>query len=291
MRVIDPKYGIEVDTQIKMIELARNMANDKGYDLFYLCISGSHVYDWNSKDSDIDLRGVYIAPTRQFLGIGAKNLRPLRKVTEINGIEVDVELRELGQEATLLASGNCNSFENLLVAPKLVSPMQSTKIEDMAFDCMSKGIDLDGKVKQGLYGSYRGMAWQNYKKFIKKDKKGRANPRATVKKYLYVFRGLYAGINVLEEGYIEQDMTSLVSFIPDYPIVNELLEIKQSGLENEPLPSHINSDILEKTIFELFERIYKAYQETAIPELSDKDALKTFEKWLINFRLERLKNG
>ena len=143
--------------------------------LFFLTVSGAHLYGFASANSDIDLRGAYIADTNILLGLNGTK----ETLTSLNP---DYHIHELRKFILLALKGNCNIAEQLTAKPVFATP------EFLQF----KRMFLDyGINKDGLYKSYRGMAAFNYKKFI-------LGGKISHKKYLYIFRALLAGRFVLE---------------------------------------------------------------------------------------------
>ena len=76
--------------------------------LLNLCISGSHLYGFESEDSDIDYRGCFVLDTNSLLGMSTP-----RDYVERTFGENDVVLNELKKELGLLDKGNCNILEHL----------------------------------------------------------------------------------------------------------------------------------------------------------------------------------
>ena len=79
-----------------------------------LCaVSGAHVYGFPSPDSDLDLKGIHLAPTRELLG-----LRPDLAVHDLTalhrGVECDLTTNEAGSALSLLLNGNGNMLERIL---------------------------------------------------------------------------------------------------------------------------------------------------------------------------------
>jgi predicted nucleotidyltransferase len=167
---------------------------------------------------------------------------------------------------SLAIKGNCNKLEEIN-APQLYKTSDFLGLQQMINNSFGK---------KGLYDSYKGMATFNYKKFILQG-------RNTVKKYLYVFRALMAGSYVLENGQIQPNMEKLVTHYRTSE-VKELLRIKQSGLENEPLED-IDNGTLDTLIKEWFEHIDKAYSKSKIPDYPDQKDVKKVERFLIDLRL------
>ena len=50
-------------------ELLRAEAASHPYPLLFATISGAHLYGFPSQDSDYDLRGVHILPTKEAVGL------------------------------------------------------------------------------------------------------------------------------------------------------------------------------------------------------------------------------
>ena len=157
--------------------------------IIYLMISGSDLFGFRSPDSDTDYRGCFQVKTNMLLGTkiprSVIELKTLKKgmthadVDKHDIYESDTVLDELGKEVNLLLDGNCNHYEHLFAEPLVTSP-ERLELQVLFHENMNL---------LGIYRSYRGMADQNYKKFI-------LGGKHTVKKYLYVLRGLMAGENV-----------------------------------------------------------------------------------------------
>ena len=127
-----------------------------------------------------------------------------------------------------------------------------------------------------MYNSYKGLAEFNYKRFILRG-------RNIVKKYLYVFRGLMAGIYVLQTGIIKPNICELNKHFK-IKEVNKLLEIKKSGLENETLRD-LEEGTLDNLIKDLFDKMDKAYLKCKMPEKPTEEEIEEVNKFIINLRL------
>ena len=213
-------------------KLKNMVSNEYHGKIINLMISGSHLFGFESPDSDIDYRGCFQVITNKMLttrtvkdNIQFKTLKEGVGMDEIHDRDVydkDAVLDELGKEVGLLLAGNCNHFEHLYATQLLTSPehMELRKI-------FSEQMNLNG-----IYQSYRGMAHQNYKKFI-------LGGKHTVKKYLYVLRGLMAGSYVLEEGKIEPNIGNLSDYYDDSDVVKELISLKKRGMEKDPVNKNL----------------------------------------------------
>jgi len=222
-------------------------------------VSGSHLYGFPSKDSDVDYRGTYITGTENLLGLHGK-----RSVIEL---KPDIVMFELGKELNLAIKGNCNVLEHINAEP-IYRTAESLELKQMVNNTFGK---------RGLYNSYRGMSMFNYKKFILKGKK-------TYKKYLYVFRGLMAGIHALQTGRIQSNLIELNKYFK-IPLVKELIKYKKEGAEKEEISDLVDSGALDEIIPELFERMDKAYDRCKISPKPDENGIMKINSWLIEQRV------
>lgn len=253
---------MEIKEEIQLISKLKESVHSRGGNLLNAYISGSHLYGWDSKDSDIDIRGCFILRKENFLG-----LEQPREVIEIKTKDnKDIVLFEIKKLIKLALQGNCNILEE-------INSKQFYKNADFV---KLKQLINNAFGKNGIYNSYRGMAQSNYKKFILQGKN-------TVKKYLYVFRGLLAGIYVLQTGLIKPNIEELNKHFK-IKEVTKLLEIKRKGLENEPLKD-LEEGNLDKIINDLFDKLDEAYLKCKMPDVPTKEEVEEINKFLIKLRL------
>lgn len=247
----DLKEHLEVISEIK-----RKL---KSSVLTSLMISGSHLYGWSEKSSDIDYRGTFQVHTNRFLGLGS-----YRDSLLFNMGNNDVCVFEIKKEVELSLKGNCNALERIN-AKQLLSTAEFLELRRLVNNAW-------GKI--GIYNSYKGMATFNYKKFILQG-------RNSVKKYLYVYRGLMAGIYALETGQIQPNISELNRYFKIKEI-KELVDLKKSG--KKVLPKEHDTGNLEKLINKLYMRMDKSFVKSKIPDrASDKDR-KEISDFLISIR-------
>lgn len=262
---------------LDVISRTKRELDEKGVGkLMFMCLSGSHAYGWNTKDSDYDFRGIFIADTNRLLGLDTpKDIFELRlpkeypseerldgKVFTLGG-ELEIVLFELKKALDLILRGNSNVLEWFNSEPIYTTP-EYLKLKKLTEDNITKQV----------YNAYKGMATYNYKKFIKQGRK-------TVKKYLYVLRALMAGITALNTSRIEPNIKKLnMGFYLNE--VDWLLNAKQS---NEELPEDLKISI-ESRIERLFPVLDDIYNRSSLPEEPDREA---FNKFLLRIRRKNLK--
>lgn len=240
-------------------------------------ISGSHLFGFESPDSDTDYRGCYQIVTNKLLTTRQpkdfieykifKEGMTLADTDKYDVYDKESALDELGKEVGLLLSGNCNHWEHL-TANQLISTPEFLEMKKLFLKQMNMS---------GIYKSYRGMAEQNYKKFI-------LGGKHTVKKYLYVLRGLMAGSYAIAENDIQPNIDRLATLY-DRPIVHELIDLKKRGQEKGRVNKRL--DVYNKEVDYWFEQI-DSIAERMMPILDQKEINErrnVMDNWLMKKRL------
>ena len=259
---------------VKVNQIKKMVSSEYSSKLLYITISGSHLYGFESKDSDVDYRGCFLADTNKLLGLKI----PRDHLQREDGLD-DIVLFELRKEIGLLNKGNCNVLEHLFAKQLYTS--------DEYFE-LKKIISLNLNLA-GIYHSYRGMVWENYNKFCLKG-------MHTVKKFLYVFRGILAGIHAIENRQIEPNLEKLLesrteSFIE--PIQN-LIRLKKDGKEKDFLPDSSLARY-HKLVEEMITLIDHSYENNKLSEKIqlelDRSREKDLDKFLRKVRLNYIKKN
>lgn len=229
----------------KVNQIKRIVSNEYSGKLLYVTISGSHLYGFDSVDSDTDYRGCWLVDTNKLLGVDQP-----RDYIEVMDGDDDIVLFELRKEIKLLDKGNCNVLEHLFAKQLYTS--------DEYFE-LKKIIQLNLNMS-GIYNSYRGMAWENYNKFCLKG-------MHTVKKFLYVFRAVLAGIHAIETRSIEPNLEKLLENNKESYAkpIRELIKLKKQGKEKDFLPDKMLAKY-HKLVEDMITRIDDCYETNKIGE-------------------------
>ena len=250
---------VPIEEQIKTVAKIKQKVNiDQNGRVLYIIISGSDLYGFPSRNSDVDYRGSYVTGTENLLGLHRK-----RDVIEM---KPDIVMFEIAKEIGLAVKGNCNVLEHINAEP-IYRTAESVELRQLVNNSFGK---------KGLYNSYRGMATFNYKKFILRGKK-------TYKKYLYVFRGLLAGTYALQTGRIQPNMVELNKYFK-VPELKTLIKHKLDGTEESEVEDLKESGRLDEMIPPLYEKMDVAYLKSKIPEKPEEDDLLKVNSWLIELR-------
>ncbi|MFC4778190.1 nucleotidyltransferase domain-containing protein [Paenibacillus sp. GCM10023252] len=220
----------EITQELKRIE------REEGVRILYACESGSRAWGFPSKDSDYDVRFIYVRPTEWYLSIHEKRdviERPISNLLDINGWDLKKALK-------LFRKSNPPLLE-WLKSP-IVYMVQHSAAEQI------RAISTSTFSPRSCMYHYLHMAKGNYREYLQGE-------RVKIKKYFYVLRPILAC------GWIERYGTMppiafhelLDAMVPDSselrPVILELLARKLAGdeLDYEPRIHPIN-DYLEERL-------------------------------------------
>ncbi|MDF1838285.1 MAG: nucleotidyltransferase domain-containing protein [Planctomycetota bacterium] len=180
-------------------------------------ITGAHIYGFPSEDSDLDIKGLHMAPAHQILGLGqAKEAHDALEIFE--GVECDLTTHEARPALVSLLQGNGNMLE------RFTSPFQLVDgFEELA--AMARA-----SVSKASFRHYRGYL---------KGMRHEHGLKHRAKTALYCYRVALTGVHLLNTGEIEPNLTVLA---PEYGIqVQELVDFKRENGEKCPLPKGLDN--------------------------------------------------
>lgn len=215
----------------------------------FATISGAHLYGFQSPDSDVDLRGAFVAPVKSVLGILKWN--ETLSVSRLQaGLELDWVAHDVAKFALLMTRRNGYVLEQLY-SPLVVRGGQwHDELKVLGAGCV---------VRQ-LFFHYRGFLQNQRKQLAKED--------PTVKALLYAYRVALTGIHVLRTGRIEAHLPTLLADGPVAGVskdaVDALIERKVAGTEKGALAAS-ETEALPKTLDELEASLEAAYEKSELP--------------------------
>jgi len=152
--------------------------------LLYLVVSGSHAWGLQRPNSDIDLRGIYQAPTMKILG-----LRKGKDTVEFSQGIYDIQLYEIEKFLDMLCRHNGNMV-SLLCLPNPIIHDSKIPWDELAQQFTTRK----------LRHYYRGYA-QSQRKRAMSQRGGKA--------LIYTYREMFSGIYVMHYGITEHDFMKL----------------------------------------------------------------------------------
>ena len=198
-----------IDLKLKEIEKRENIK------ILYCVESGSRAWGFASRDSDYDVRFIYVRPKEYYLRLDKTRdviEWQLDETLDINGWDLQNMLR-------LLHGSNPTVFE------WKNSPIVYKTSDE--WNCIAKVIDDYFSAKSGIY-HYLSMAKTNYREYLKGDV-------VRLKKYFYVLRPLLA-CEYIKENQKSPPMLfeDLLCYL-DGEVKNEILKLLELKLETSEL--------------------------------------------------------
>ncbi|TWT06299.1 nucleotidyltransferase domain-containing protein [Planococcus sp. CPCC 101016] len=228
--------------------------------ILYAVESGSRAWGFPSKDSDYDVRFIYIQSPEWYLsidpqGIGAKRdviEEPINDLLDISGWEITKALR-------LFRKSN----------PPLLEWLRSDIIYYQKYSFVDKIRSLESDVfyPNSMMYHYLNMAKNNYREYLQ-------GPEVKIKKYFYVIRPILA-CNWIEK----YNTTPPISFnellediIPKGELKNEVEHLLKRKLRGEELDLESRIAIINDFIENEMERL-EAYVKSLEAEAKDPTTL------------------
>jgi len=223
-------------------------------------VTGSHLYGFASPDSDLDLKGIHVAPLEEILGFGVPQ-ETFNFLGEVEATECDVTSNEARQAVSLLLQGNGNMLERILSAYQLIETEETATLQTLAMASISRGV----------FRHYAGF-------FRQMCKEHERSP--SVKSMLYSYRVALTGTRLLQAGELVADLRPL-ALEYGFPEALDLVALKAFGHEREPLPEEL--DVRHRANWQrLDDLLTAAHAASKLPELPPNR--QACEAWLIATR-------
>ena len=235
-------------------------------EVLHVGLVGAHYYGFPSSDSDLDLKGIHLAPTPAMLGL-APPPETHDVLEDFEGVEHDLTTHEAQKALSLLLRGNGNVLE------RLMTPIQLFESEDLeALRALARGA-LSKRFAPHYRGYFQGMCREHARA---------ERPRA--KSLLYAYRVALTGVHLLEAGEVSGDVleNAREHGLAD---VEELVRFKREHGEKSPLPEPL--DLAHRARWPLLEEMLdRALERTTLPD--EPANVAAIDRWLVARRLAAL---
>ena len=229
----------------------------------FATVSGAHLYGFDSPDSDWDLRGAFVAPLREVLGLSP----PEETVTLLGdefGLDLDWVAHDVRKFARLMTRRNGYVLEQLYSPLVVHGGEWLRELREIGRGCIVRNL------------------FYHYGGFFRGQRKLLADGEHTVKRLLYGYRVALTGIHVLRTGRVEANLNQLVAEYPS-PGVEDLVARKRAGAEKGAL--HPGEAVAHTKVFDaLEERLQRAFEESSLPETPTSRA--ALDDYVVRARLE-----
>ena len=249
-------------------EAARRAAREHPYPLIFATVSGSHLYGFDSPDSDVDVRGLHALPLPELLGLGPKR-ETVEKMYTRDGVEMDLVTHDLEKFFRLLLK------RNGLVLEQLYSPIVvATSEAHEQLKAIAKGC-----ITRHHAHHYIGLSHSQWKMFERE-----ATHR--VKPLLYVYRALLSGLHLMRSGELEPNLVTLNREVFHLPYIDGLIEQKKTGAEKSAIDPEEDLDFHRAEVLRLRAELDQAREASGLPEEPSREAREALEALLIARRLD-----
>lgn len=183
----------------------------RGPEPVFATISGAHLYGFASPDSDIDLRGAFLLPTHDVLGLYPAD--ETLTIVDKSRVDLDWVAHDIRKFARLLTNHNGYVLEQLYSPLVVVKTPAFDELRELGRGCMTRSTV------------------RHYKGFARGRRKRLQEPDATVKHLLYAYRVLLTGIHLMRAGEVISNITTLNEAFR-LSQIDDLVQRKREGAES-----------------------------------------------------------
>jgi predicted nucleotidyltransferase len=216
------------------------------YPLVFATVSGAHLYGFPSPDSDFDLRGCHVLPTREVVGLDPGRETVESSTTE-GGLEVDLVTHDARKFFGLLLKKNGYVLEQVYSPLVVHTTPEHEELKAAARGCITRHHSHH----------YLGFAQTQWRLFDKE------RPRR-VKPLLYVYRVLLTGIHLMRIGEVEANLNRLNAHAR-LSHVEDLIARKRTGPEQSTLDD-AEGDFHQREYERLRAELEAAHRDSSLPD-------------------------
>ena len=235
----------------------------QGPEPIFATISGAHLYGFASPDSDVDLRGAFMLPARDLLG-----LHPSRETVSIEdktSIDLDWVAHDIRKFARMMVSHNGYVLEQLFSPLVVLSTPAFEELRELGKGCVTR------------------PTVKHYLGFANGRRKRLGEPGPTVKHLLYAYRVYLSGIHLMRTGQVVANLSVLNDEFC-LPEVNELVERKRQGAEKMPLTAS-ELELHTRHLDRLEVDLDQAHARSSLPD--EPRSAAALDDFVVNLRLQR----
>lgn len=246
------------------LEELRQTLSKQAFQPLFATLSGAHLYGFESPDSDVDLRGAFVLPLKQVIGMHEPQ-ETVSKTFDAHGLEIDLVCHDVLKFCRLLHKNSGEVLEQLY-SDLVVWP--SPRLSEL----------------QTLFQPHLGKEfYYHYRGFLLNQRRLIEKPEATVKETLYGYRVALTGIHLLGTGELNANLPSLLETYPQ-PEVMDLIAEKQATREHAPLDSSRKQRHLQR-LEELQKELEAAHESSSLPHSGG--AFEELNEFVVRVRMGR----
>jgi len=239
----------------------------KGPAPVFATISGAHLYGFASPDSDVDLRGAFLLPASELLGLHPPS--ETLTIEDKTTVDLDWVAHDLRKFARLMTNHNGYILEQLFSPLVVLSTPAYEELVELGKGCVTKPIA------------------RHYQGFAQGQRKRLAEPKPTVKHLLYAYRVLLTGIHLMQTGEVISNLQVLNERFR-IPEIDELVARKRAGAEKMGLDGR---DLKQHAglLDPLEAKLQEAHDASPLPDTPTSAA--ALQDFVVRLRLEATRSG
>ncbi len=246
-------------------KLCKQIEKENKIKILFAVENGSRAWRLDSKDSDYDVRFVFVHLLKEYIQIS--------KPPEVITVAFDKNLKKCSVEGSFIDFSGFDVFK----FAKMLSSSNPTCIEWLVSDIVYYGkqnkVFKKFALKQfnpvALYHHYKSMCKNNYIKYLK------SGSEVTYKKYLYAFRGLINAKWVVYKKSVPpiiftNTLKRIKEIIPNEIIkkLNQIIKLKSEGKEKDIIQNVVQMDSYIETFLKNDSECPKEHTRATIKELN-----------------------
>lgn len=226
------------------VQKLRQTLESQAFRPLFATLSGAHLYGFESPDSDVDLRGAFVLPLNQVIGLREPE-ETVTKTFDEHGLEIDLVCHDILKYCKLLNKNSGEVLEQLYSELVVWNSAYLDELREL----------FRPHIGKEFYYHYRGFLL-NQLRLIEK-------PESTVKETLYGYRVALTGIHLLRTGRMDPNLPRLLAEYPQAG-VSDLIAQKRATREYAPLDSHSRERHMLR-LRELEQDLKQAYCDSVLP--------------------------
>tara|TARA_R110002072_G_scaffold150953_7_gene299970 strand:+ start:27288 stop:28040 length:753 start_codon:yes stop_codon:yes gene_type:complete len=214
--------------------------------MLFVTVSGAHLYGFDSPDSDYDLRGAHYMPAKAIVGLDIP-----RETYEIMDLEAEIEMDLVTHDAkkffAMLLNKNGYVLEQIFSPIVIQAAPEFEELKAIALNCITR-------FSHHHFKSFSKGQWQDLRK----------SNQPTVKKLLYAYRPVLAGIHLMSEHTIESNINTLNERF-NLGYIDELVQAKTAGTEKMAAVD-LDMEFHERELNRLLDLLETESERSSLPE-------------------------
>jgi predicted nucleotidyltransferase len=234
----------------------------RGPEPIFATISGAHLYGFASPDSDVDLRGAFMLPASEILGLYPPD--ETLAIEDKTAIDLDWVAHDIRKFARLMTNHNGYVLDQLFSPLVVLTTSAHEELLELGKGCVTK------------------PTVRHYQGFARGRRKRLAEPNPTVKHLLYAYRVLLTGIHLMQTGEVVANIQVLNEHFR-LPEIDELVARKRTGAEKVAL-DHRDMDQHGRLLDRLEVQLQDAHDQSSLPDEPTSTA--ALQRLVVRLRLD-----